>query len=243
MNQRDRVYRDPKHQIVDFAFDEAVANVFGDMIRRSVPGYETVVPISGLLAARHLAGLPEARRVLYDLGCSLAASTHAVLRETSDPLLKAYAVDDSAAMLEHAQESLHDSRVTFVCTNITDLSLQPAGVVMLNFVLQFVQPSQRDGLLMRIRRALEPDGLLVISEKVRFEDPTQEAFYDSAHLAYKRANGYSELEISQKRTALENVMILDSERVHRDRFAAAGFGTVTKWFACLNWVSYLVYCR
>ena len=243
MTERDRIYRDPQAQIVDFAFDAQVAEVFGDMIRRSVPGYETVVPITGLLAARHLAGLPAARHRLYDLGCSLGACTLAVLQQFPEDSLTAIGVDNSAAMLDRARSAIADPRVSFVGGDICDVELEPAGVVILNFVLQFIPPERRNPLLERIRRSLEPSGLLIVSEKLRFDTPAEQADYESAHLDYKRANGYSELEISQKRSALENVMIVDSEAEHRQRFASAGFGTVRQWFRCLNWASYLVYCR
>lgn len=243
MGQRDQVYRDPQHQIVDFAFDEAVAEAFTDMIRRSVPGYETIIPATGLLAARHLAALPKSQHLFYDLGCSLGASTLAVLRQFPATSLSVIAVDDAPAMLDRAREIVTDQRVSFVCEDIRQIPLDSAGVVVLNFVLQFIAPEDRNVLLKRIRRSLEPDGLLIVSEKLRFADHVEQEFYESAHLDYKRANGYSELEVSQKRTALENVMITDTEAEHRARFSAAGFGTVRKWFQCLNWVSYLVYCR
>lgn len=241
MSQRDQVFRDPKRQIVDFTFDEEVAEVFPDMIRRSVPGYETIVPATGLLAAGHLRGLPSDRHKVYDLGCSLGACTLAVLRQFPHPSLTVTAVDSSPAMLRRAEELITDGRATFTCADVLDVELQTAGVVIMNFVAQFVAPDQRNALLKKIRRCLEPDGLLIISEKLCFEDPADQSFYESSHLDYKRANGYSELEISQKRTALENVMILDTEAEHRERFAAAGFANARKWFQCLNWASYLVY--
>jgi tRNA (cmo5U34)-methyltransferase len=242
MGQRDQVFRDPKHQIVDFTFDEEVAEVFSDMIRRSVPGYETIVPTTGLLAARHLTQLPKERHRVYDLGCSLGASTLSVLRQFPHPSLSVTAVDNSPAMLNRATEIVTDERVTFVCEDIQNLVLESAGVVILNFVMQFIAPAERNAVLQNICRAMQPDGLLIVSEKLSFEDPADQSFYESAHLDYKRANGYSELEISQKRSALENVLLMDSEAEHRERFAAAGFGKVRKWFQCLNWASYLVYC-
>jgi tRNA (cmo5U34)-methyltransferase len=242
MGQRDQVYRDPKHQIVDFAFDEDVAEVFSDMIRRSVPGYETVVPTTGLLAARHMAKLPITRHKFYDLGCSLGASTLAMLHQFPEPSLSVVAVDNASAMLARARKLVSDPRVTFVCDDVQQVPLEPAGVVVLNFVLQFVAPENRNALLERIRHCLEPDGLMIVSEKLSFSDESAHSFFEAAHLDYKRANGYSELEISQKRSALEKVMITDTEAEHRARFSAAGFGTVRKWFQCMNWASYLVYC-
>jgi tRNA (cmo5U34)-methyltransferase len=238
---RDRVYRDPKNQIADFMFDDEVADVFPDMIRRSIPGYETVVPITGLLAARHLGDLPAERHRLYDLGCSLGATTLAALRHLGDRQVSIVAVDSSEAMIERAKSLTNDDRVTFCTADIRTLELDPAGAVLLNFVLQFVTPDERLALLNRIRECLAPAGLLIVSEKIRFEDPLEQTYYDATHLDFKRANDYSELEISQKRTALERVMIIDSDEAHRQRFHAAGFGLTRKWFQCLNWVSYLVY--
>jgi len=236
MTAEDRVYRTARDHIVDFAFDEAVATVFPDMIRRSVPGYETVIPITGLLAARELSR-HEAPRA-YDLGCSLGATALALLRQAGDSAVTVTAVDSSAAMIERARMLVQDSRIQFVCADIRRVPLKPCRVVTLSYVLQFLPPHDRPGLLERIRTALAPDGLLILSEKIRFHDPATQRDMEAAHLDYKRANGYSELEISQKRTALENVMIIDTEAEHRERLHRAGFRHVRKWYQCLNWASF-----
>lgn len=239
MDGRDHVYRNPKTQIVDFAFDDDVADVFPDMIRRSVPGYETVVPLTGLLAARtvrqHAA---DPAPLLYDLGCSLGATTLAMLRQLGEADCRIVAVDSSAAMIERARAAITDPRVTFLCADIRALDLAPARVVALNYVLQFLPPDDRPGMLARICDALRPNGVLYLAEKVRFDDPDTQREFDAAHLDFKRANGYSELEISQKRTALENVMIIDTIETHRERLAAAGFSRVRQWYQCLNWASF-----
>jgi tRNA (cmo5U34)-methyltransferase len=238
MANRDQVYRTPKTQIVDFAFDSAVVDVFPDMIRRSVPGYETVVPLTGLLAARAFRTAVQAPARAYDLGCSLGATTVALLHRLEGAPCELLAVDNSTAMIERARELVTDPRVTFVRADIRELALQPARVVTLNYVLQFLPPDDRLAVLKDIRAILPADGLLILSEKIRFEDADTEREFQAAHLDYKRANGYSELEISQKRSALENVMIIDSEERHRERLAAAGFTQVRKWYQCLNWASF-----
>lgn len=241
MSHRDRVYREPKSQIVDFVFDESVADVFPDMIRRSVPGYETVIPITGMLAAEHLQCRPAERRLAYDLGCSLGATTAAVLRQLGNQPARIVAVDRAPAMIARARDVIDDPRVSFEIADVTTLTLEPAAVVLMNFVLQFIDPAERVPLLKRIRQALAPDGMLIVSEKLRFDNPDTQALFERAHLDYKRANGYSELEISQKRSALEKVMIVDTEAEHRSRFEAAGFTTTNRWFQCLNWVSYIIF--
>lgn len=223
----DEVYRRPREQIVDFAFDESVAEVFQDMIRRSVPGYETVLACTGLIAARHL----PAGGTCYDLGCSLGASSHAVLRAVGDRDCRVVAVDGSAAMIERARGlAAGESRIEWAVGDIRQVELGSANVVMLNFVLQFLSPADRLPLLTRIRDALAPGGVLLLAEKLAASPEVEEV-----HLDFKRANGYSELEIAQKRTALENVMRIESIEAHHERLAAAGFGEVDTWFRCLNW--------
>ncbi len=239
MTRRDRVYRRRRDHVADFAFDEAVAAVFPDMIGRSVPGYETVVPVTGLLAARALRAAGRSPPLVYDLGCSLGATSLAVLRQIGDEAGRIVAVDSSPAMIRHARELIADARVSLVCTDIRTLTLEPCRVVVLNYVLQFLPAEDRLPLLRRIRAALDPDGVLILSEKIRFDDPALQCELEAAHLDFKRSNGYSELEISQKRSALENVMITDTETGHCERLRQAGFTGMHRWYQCLNWASFL----
>lgn len=233
---RDEVYRDRRGQIVDFVFDASVAAVFPDMIRRSVPGYETVLPLAGLIAARHIG--PRGR--CYDLGCSLGATALAVLRAVGDRACRVIAVDNSAAMLERAR-ALHadEPRIEWKLADLRDIAIERADAVVMNYTLQFVPPADRLTLLSRIRTGLNADGVLVISEKVRSDDAWTQTCYDELHLAFKRANGYSDLEVAQKRAALDNVLIPDTPEDHETRLRSAGFSRVQTWFRCLNWASFL----
>ena len=236
ISESDRLFSRPSQHIVDFVFDAAVVDVFPDMIRRSVPGYETVIPITGLIAVQHI----ETGGRVYDLGCSLGATTLAVLRQLNDTPCDIIAVDNAPAMIARARELITDSRVQFREADIVDLEMENASIVLLNYVLQFVNPEDRLALLRKIQRSLLSSGRLILSEKIRFEDNETQSYYDALHLHYKRANGYSELEISQKRSALENVMIIDSIDEHLARFIDAGFSDAQVWFRCLNWASFLV---
>jgi tRNA (cmo5U34)-methyltransferase len=240
---KDEVFSEPRPQIVDFAFDETVAGVFPDMIRRSVPGYELVVPMTGLLVARQVAARSSA--LVYDLGCSLGATTAALLQSLEAlgervPELTVRAVDNSPAMIAGARKAVSDSRVEFIEADVRTLTIDPCQAITLNWVMQFLPPTDRLSLLKKIRMSLADDGILIVSEKVSFEDPETQSFSNAAHLDFKRANGYSELEISQKRTALEQVMITDTIDTHLSRFSEAGFDVARVWYQCLNWASFFV---
>lgn len=237
----DRLYATPQDQVADFVFNEAVVRVFPDMIKRSVPGYPTIVENLGVIASQ----FARPHSALYDLGCSLGAVSQALRRHVQAEDCRVIAVDNSTAMVERCREYLHAQDAMFqellpvevIEADICRLDFQPASLVALNFTLQFIPGAQRLDLLRRIRQALLPGGALILSEKLRFEDAEEHALLGELHVAFKRANGYSELEIAQKRSAIENVMKPDSLAEHRERLAAAGFSKVVPWFQCLNFAS------
>ncbi|MBA1185341.1 carboxy-S-adenosyl-L-methionine synthase CmoA [Stutzerimonas nitrititolerans] len=237
----DRLFAKPLAQHQDFVFNEDVARVFPDMIKRSVPGYPTIVENIGVLAAR----FAQPGTHLYDLGCSLGAVTQALRRHVKADHCQVIAVDNSTAMVERCREYLHAQDAMFqellpvdvIEADVLALEFQPSSLVAMNFTLQFIPREQRPALLNRIRQALVPGGALILSEKLRFEDEQEHALLTDLHVAFKRANGYSELEIAQKRSAIENVMKPDSLETHRQRLLDAGFSKVVPWFQCLNFAS------
>lgn len=235
---RDQIYARPLERIVDFEFDEAVAGVFPDMIQRSVPGYSTIIAMTGIIAGQ----LMQAATRCYDLGCSVGAATLAMRSRIQQPDCKIIAVDNSEAMLARARNNLDESMgaaVEFVCDDIRAVTVENASLVVMNYTLQFVPPEQRDAVIRSICQGLNPGGALVLSEKIAFDDPQTMQTMTDLHHAFKRANGYSDLEISQKRTALENVLVPETLPVHQQRLEQAGFSSVQVWFQCFNFVSLL----
>ncbi|WP_304956614.1 carboxy-S-adenosyl-L-methionine synthase CmoA [endosymbiont of Lamellibrachia barhami] len=236
---KDKIYADPQALVTDFVFDEAVAGVFPDMIQRSVPGYATIINMIATLAARRV----QSEGLCYDLGCSLGAAALAMRAGIGDRDCRVIAVDNSPAMLARAREFLEadagKAPVDFVCADIQDIKVENASMVVLNFTLQFVSPERRSGLLQHIFDGMLPNGILVLSEKIALGKPQAQALFTDMHHAFKKGQGYSDLEISQKRTALENVLLPETLATHQDRLFQAGFNTVEVWFQCFNFVSLL----
>ena len=236
-NPRDTLYADPLSDAGLFTFDDSVARVFPDMIKRSVPGYPTIVAMTGLLAARYAT----AGSTLYDLGCSLGASTLAMRQNIQQPDCRIIAVDNSASMLERCQNIIdtdtHDTPVSLTCADLQQVVIEDASVVVLNFTLQFIPRALRDEVIRGIYRGLRPGGIMVLSEKVTFADPHLDELNIELHHQFKRANGYSDLEIARKRSALENVLLPETLEQHKQRIAGAGFNSCDVWFQCFNFAS------
>jgi tRNA (cmo5U34)-methyltransferase len=236
---KDTLFAQPHEALGAFQFDESVAAVFPDMIQRSVPGYQTI--LAGIGELTPMFAQPNSR--LYDLGCSLGAVTLTMRRKVMQPDCEIVAVDNSPAMIERAKTylaSFHSEiPVQFVLADIANVDLQNASLVVLNFTLQFIEPAEREKLLSRIYQALRPGGALILSEKIHFDDPIIQQTIEHLHLQFKRANGYSELEISQKRASLENVLVSDTESQHLQRLQAVGFEHAAVWLQAYNFVSFV----
>ncbi len=239
--EQDRIFAQPQ-PVADFVFDEKVAAVFTDMINRSVPGYATIISMIGMLAERYCT--PGSN--LYDLGCSLGGASLAMRHQISHQDYTLYAVDNSQAMIDRFRKtvpstSADDSRIQLVCADIGEVEMSNASVVVLNFTLQFIAPERRDVLMEKVWRSLRPGGILILSEKICFPEPQLNELMIDMYHQFKEAQGYSRLEISQKRAALENVLLPESLERHKQRLDAAGFQSCDVWFQCFNFASLVAF--
>ncbi|MCW9014169.1 MAG: carboxy-S-adenosyl-L-methionine synthase CmoA [Gammaproteobacteria bacterium] len=236
---QDILYSQPLEAITDFVFDESVVHVFRDMIGRSVPGYSTLLSMIPVLARHYVKNNSRC----YDLGCSLGASTLAMRHGIDAQDTEIISVDNSPAMIEQCQRYIANDKavvpVKLVCADIRDISVICASMVVMNFTLQFIERNDRSKLLDSIYQGLNTDGVLLLSEKIHFSDEVEQEWMTDLHHEFKKANGYSELEISQKRSALENVLVPETIEKHKQRLTKAGFRKVIVWFQCFNFVSLL----
>ena len=222
-----------------FEFNDSVAEVFTDMLRRSVPGYEASLEAIAILARRY----GRAGTRCYDLGCSLGASTLAMRRNIVEPDCEIVAVDLSPAMIDRCRKIVDaddtDLPVSIRVEDVRDVAIEHASLVVLNYTLQFVPVNDRSRLVRRIYDGLIDGGVLILSEKVVDEDPAIEGLLVELHHEFKSANAYSDLEIARKRMALEEVLIPESTATHLERLADAGFNHRSVWLKHFNFVSIL----
>ncbi len=207
MSNKDKVFKEEIQMASDFKFGSTVANVFDDMVNRSVPFYGEIQRMIAELAAHHAVPGTD----VYDLGC--ATGTTLIGMNTSIPEdIRFIGIDDSSEMLAKCQAKLeqigfkrpYELRVADL-GNTVDIS--NASVVILCLTLQFVRPLYREKLLKSILNGLQSGGVLIMVEKILAEDSVFNRDFIKYYYNYKRRNNYSEMEISQKREALENILI------------------------------------
>lgn len=229
--KQDNIYQNPLDHLVDFEFDRHVVSVFEDMINRSVPGYATIVHKLSQFAA-HFA---QNDTNCYDLGCSLGASTLAIRKALDNKTnISIISVDSSKDMLDRAKGYIdadkHQTPVTLMQADIREIDISNASMVVLNFTLQFIPIEERHTLLEKIFNGMTEGACLIVSEKVSFDNTIAQQVLTEMHHQFKREQGYSELEISQKRDAIENIMTLESSQSHLTRLNKIGFTHASQWY-------------
>ena len=228
-----------------FRFNENVARVFPDMLKRSIPGYAASIEAIGSLAARYV----RAGTNCYDLGCSLGAATLAMRQGIAQPCCRIVAIDTAEAMIERCRQIIEEddrlngpeTQVDVAHHDVRDTQFTNGSMVVLNYTLQFIDPAERDTLLESIFSGLNEGGILVLSEKVVDEDDHMEALLVDLHHEHKRRNHYSALEVARKRAALENVLIPETVAAHRERLRRVGFSRSAVWLRNFNFVSIIAF--
>jgi tRNA (cmo5U34)-methyltransferase len=238
---RDNIYSLPRDRVGQFQFDDEVADVFPDMISRSVPGYASILSVIEQLAGRFV----QPGTNVYDLGCSLGAATLAMRQGVAEPDCRIIGLDNSPAMIERcrqviAEDDARSASTVEVQLKLADIRGEPvsnASMVVLNYTLQFLPLADRASLMQRLYDGMNPGGLLLLSEKVVDEDPHMEELLIDLYHEHKRRNDYSAMEIARKRAALENVLVPETVAAHRERLQKAGFRHSAVWLRYFNFVS------
>ncbi len=235
----DSIYAQKLTKVDDFRFDAGVASVFTDMINRSIPSYAELVKYIGLLAKRYVVE----KSIVYDLGCSLGAVSLSVDQSLKNTECSIIGVDYSDAMIKRLNEVTNDyqwlHRFSSHVADIREFELQNNSFTVMNFVLQFLPQEDREKMLKKIYSSLTQGGALVLSEKIKLDEANDDELMFDLHHDFKRSQGYSDLEISQKRDAIEEMMKINCDSLQVERLKSVGFSKVIKWHQAYNFVSYL----
>ncbi len=237
-NSRDTLFRREEVQ-EDFIFDDRVAQVFDDMLDRSVPHYDEVIRS----ISRILAGQVEKGERVVDLGCATGTTLLKLSKLLEEKELSFLGIDNSPAMLDKARLKAElfsrKKYLNFICDDVMQVDQPGTAAFILNYTLQFIRPLHRESFLRKIYDNLRPGGICILSEKTISHHPRLNRRYIEIYHQFKKERGYSELEIAKKRESLENILIPCSPEENRSMLHAAGFIEVEPFFQWFNFVSFL----
>lgn len=232
---RDKVFEFRDKPVSDFAFDKTVVGVFDDMVSRSVPFYDEMQRMSAEIAGDFATDDSN----IYDIGCSTGTTLTAFDQAIGAKNVTLHGLDNSREMLARAEEKMlashlsHRHELSF-CDLNKGLSIYNASVVSFILTLQFVRPLYRERIMRQIYDGLNPGGALIIIEKVTSEDTIFNRLFIQHYYEFKKRNGYSDMEIYNKREALENVLIPYRMDENLELLNGAGFDKVEVFFRWYN---------
>jgi len=234
---KDKVFAIKKKKVKPFEFNEEVTGVFDDMLNRSVPFYMESIERQSQLAALYY---QDGSRI-YDLGCSHGNLGVLILNQLKQRNFSMVAVDSSIPMIEKYLKRIEKydqtPQIDLVCGFLEDIQIKNASVVLINLTLQFLDRQKRDNLIKKIYQGMNSNGILILTEKTIHESKVLDDLQLKFYKTFKVENGYSQLEISQKRDALDKVLIPDTIETHKDRILNAGFSQFDVWLKWFNFAS------
>jgi tRNA (cmo5U34)-methyltransferase len=239
--RKDEVFKEPIVQSSDFKFDQKVVTVFDDMVTRSVPFYLEIQRMIGELAAEYA----QPGSNVYDLGCS-TGTTMMNMNCAVDQSIRFIGIDDSAQMLEQCRANLQNAGMTRNfdlknCDLNKGVKIENASVVVLCLTLQFIRPLYRVKLLQEIRKGMNDKSALILVEKVLGEESSLNRNFIKYYYDFKKRNHYSEMEIAQKREALENVLVPYKLSEDIDMLLTSGFSHCEVFFKWYNFAGMIAF--
>jgi len=232
----DKIFQKPIEK--QFEFDENIAVVFDDMLERSIPFYKEVVT----LMCDFINSYVQKNSTILDLGCS-TANTLLALQINSNKNFRAIGYDNSKAMLEQAGRKInaYGVNIELKFADILEVDLPDSDAIIANYTLQFIRPLERENFIKKIYNSLSQDGIFIFSEKIIYEDKKLNKNMIDIYYNFKKKQGYSEFEISQKREALENVLVPYSEEENKKLIIKSGFRSIETLFKWGNFATFLAF--
>lgn len=231
---KDSLFLDPGRRKSDFAFDESVALVFNDMIKRSVPFYFEVQNMIADLTERYALNDTQ----VYDLGCSTGTTLALLSKRLNDKKINYVGIDNSAAMLSQAATTLQKLKLDSIELRAADLNkgiqIDNGSVVIMNLVLQFIDLENRAALIADIFTGLQNQGCLLLVEKISSSNDSLEQCFTEKYYEFKKRNLYSDIEIARKRESLENILRPLTIEENIELLENAGFKVVETFFRWFN---------
>jgi tRNA (cmo5U34)-methyltransferase len=231
---KDKVFNDKLDSIGDFNFGEEVAAVFDDMLYRSVPFYQEIQRMITELALDFAVDGTN----VYDLGCSTGTTLLNLNRHLGNRV-KFFGVDYSEEMLVKCRKKLSENNFSgeyeLICADLNKgIHIENSSVIVMVLTLQFIRPLYREKIIESIFRGMNDNGCLILVEKVLGEDSLFNRLFIKYYYDMKKRSGYSDLEIAQKREALENVLIPYKLLENRELLLKQGFRYCDAFFKWYN---------
>ena len=233
MEWREPLKKDETLPSGKWKFDEAVTEVFDNMLERSIPDYEGMRRTTTELATR----FAKANTAIVDLGCSRGAALKPIEKELGKSV-SYFGIEVSEPMRKAAIKE-----IPFATILDTDLrsSYPPvsASVTLSVLTLQFIPIEYRQQIIQRVFDTTIPGGAFLLVEKVLGSDSFTNQMLIETYLSRKGQNGYTAEQIQRKRESLEGVLVPVTADWNLELLRSAGFKNIECYWRHLNFSAWI----
>ena len=216
-------------------FDEEVTKVFGDMLSRSIPNYDTMRELCFMVGRNFV----RENGIVSDIGCSngLASDKFVI----AFPNAKFYLSDVSEPMLDACRKKYEGNENVVVLNHDLRNGVPMKGndLVIASLTLQFTPIEYRWNILQSIYDSLNPGGALIIVEKILGSNARIDNILVNEYYNIKRENGYSDELIQNKRKSLEGVLVPLTSDFNEHLLTMCGFKEIDCFWRCLNFCAWV----
>ena len=232
-------------------FDENVADVFENMLERSIPQYEVMRDSVATLA--HKATLVKPLKLslsMLDIGCSDGLMIERLIDKFAQDKREGMSIifngiDISEPMLKKAKYRFLDEIIDRK-VNIFEHDLRdgfPEGiydVITSVLSIQFTPIEHRQNIIQNIYNHLSPtNGCFIMVEKILGNTAALNNMFVDTYYDMKRKNGYTQEQIDRKRLSLEGVLVPVTNDWNIELLKQAGFKQVDVFWRWMNFVGYI----
>ena len=215
-------------------FNEEVANVFDNMLERSIPQYDVMRELVKRIGFKYV----QLGSTIVDIGCS---NGNAV-----DPFVKSYNMDCNYLLLDVSEPMLEKCKEKFgfldgiMNYDITKgIPKTDASLVLSILTLQFTPIEYRQKIVQSIYDNLREDGAFILVEKVLGNTNEIDEVFVNEYYQMKSENAYTREQIQNKRKSLEGVLVPITAKWNEELLRSAGFRKIDCFWRCLNFAGWI----
>lgn len=203
-----------------WAFNEDVAKCFPDMLKRSIPSYESMRNLVFSIGRNYI----KKNTHICDIGCSDGQAIEPMLRKCRE------------RFQDWKKSQIVDIRNYDIKNGIPQFS---NSLVLSILTLQFTPIEYRHKIVQSVYDSLMPGCAFILVEKVLGNTSAIDDILLKEYYNMKKENLYSQKQIADKRKSLEGVLVPITAKWNENLLKECGFRQLDCFWRCLNFAGWI----
>lgn len=217
-----------------WVFDDEVAQCFDEMLKRSIPNYETMRELVYNVGRHYV----KDGAAVMDIGCSNGNAALPFVKTFNNQFILC---DVSESFLDLCRKGFKEHKnVQIINHDLRNGVPDVQSCLILSILtIQFTPIEYRQKVINSVYEHLQPGGAFIFVEKLLGTTYDIDSVLVDEYYELKRENQYTQEQIHAKRKSLEGVLVPITESWNVDLLRSAGFKKIDCFWRYLNFAGYL----